>query len=485
MKVKDLLKNVEIVAVKGDWNEEVVDLFSNSRKVNQDSLFVAIKGAIADGNQFVGDAVEKGCTWVVSELECPESILVNWIQVKNSRRAWAQMCSTFFGNPSESLELIGVTGTNGKTTIVNLLFDLFSGLDIKAGMLSTIGNKIGGDFYPGTHTTPDAYEINSILSKMVDEGCRYAFMEVSSHALDQERTAGLNFSGGVFTNITHDHLDYHGTFSEYIKAKKKFFDELSADSFALFNADDKNGKVMMQNTKAEIFSYSISRDADYKSRIVENSIEGLQLVLDRFEAHFLLSGEYNASNITAVYAVGRILGFSSVELLTAMSKVKAPEGRFDHVHFDPGLPKALVDYAHTPDALKNILESIAQLKRQGQKLIVVFGCGGDRDKTKRPEMGKIASNYGDEVIITSDNPRTENPATIIEEIAQGIKESDLYKVRRVTDRAEAIRTACRIAKVEDIILVAGKGHEKYQEINGEKVPFDDKEKIRQALGLPE
>ncbi|TVQ48001.1 MAG: UDP-N-acetylmuramoyl-L-alanyl-D-glutamate--2,6-diaminopimelate ligase [Saprospirales bacterium] len=485
MKVKDLLKNVEIVAVNGDWNDEVVDLFSNSGKVIPNSLFVAIKGAVVDGNQFINDALEKGCSWVVSELECPESFSANWVQVKNSRKTWALICSEFFGNPSDCIELIGVTGTNGKTTIVNLLFDLFLGLDIKVGMLSTIGNKIGKDFYPGTHTTPDAYEINAILSKMVDEGCRYAFMEVSSHALDQDRTAGLTFAGGVFTNITHDHLDYHGTFSEYIKAKKKFFDELSLDSFALFNADDKNGKVMMQNTKAEIFSYSISRDADYKSRIIENSIEGLQLVLDRFEAHFMLSGEYNASNITAVYAVGRILGFSSVELLTAMSKIKAPEGRFDHVHFNPDFPKALVDYAHTPDALKNILESIAQLKRQGQKLIVVFGCGGDRDKTKRPEMGKIAARYGDEVIITSDNPRTENPATIIEDVAQGIKESDLYKVRRVTDRAEAIRTACRIARNEDIILVAGKGHEKYQEIKGKKVPFDDKEKIREALGFPE
>jgi UDP-N-acetylmuramoyl-L-alanyl-D-glutamate--2,6-diaminopimelate ligase len=485
MKVKDLIKNVEIVAVIGDENEEVMDLFSDSRKVVPGSLFVAIKGSVTDGNKFIDTALEKGCRWIVSELKCPETFSGNWIEVKNSRKAWSQICSSFFGDPSANLELIGVTGTNGKTTIVSLLFDLFSALGIKSGLLSTIGNRIGDSFFPGTHTTPDAYEINEMLFKMVEEDCRYAFMEVSSHALDQDRTSGLIFSGGIFTNITHDHLDYHGTFKEYIKAKKKFFDELSAESFALYNADDRNGKIMVQNTLAEVFNYSIFRDAYYKARIVENSIEGMQLIIDRFESHFLLSGEYNASNLTAVYAVGRILGYSSVELLTAMSKLKAPEGRFDLVHFNRELPYTLVDYAHTPDALKNILESIDKIKKKGQKLILVFGCGGDRDRKKRPEMGKIAARFGDEVIITSDNPRTENPATIIEEIASGINESDLHKVRRITDREEAIRTACRVAEKGDVVLVAGKGHEKYQEINGEKVPFDDKEKIREALGIPD
>lgn len=485
MKVENVLENVEIIEMAINSEAEIAGITTDSRMVKEDVIFVAIKGNAFDGNDFIDQAVKKGCALVVSEQPMPRENEIKWVQVSSARRAWGQMCANYFGHPSEKLELIGVTGTNGKTTVVSLLADVMENLGYSCGMISTIGNRIGAELVSGTHTTPDAFELNHLLSKMVDGGCKYAFMEVSSHAIDQERVHGVNFSGAVFTNITHDHLDYHGTFQSYIKAKKKFFDGLDEDDFALVNADDKNASVMLQNCAAEKFTYGLKREADFKSRIIVDSVEGMQLSIDRFEAHFLLSGEYNASNLTAAYACGRILGFSSVELLTAMSRVSPPEGRFEKVHHNPDLPDVIVDFAHTPDALENILESVVKIKRKDKKVIVVFGCGGDRDKSKRPKMGRIAGTLGDEIVITSDNPRTEDPMAIIEEIAVGVREEDKHKVRRVVLREEAIRTACKIAQPGDIVLVAGKGHEKYQEINGEKLPFDDKEKIRKALGLLE
>lgn len=474
---------MEVVEWASEADIEITGITSDSRKVKPGSVFAAIKGSEFDGHDFIPQVVKSGCSLIVAEREPSVKVEVPLIKVASSRKAWGQMCANFFGNPSQKLQLIGVTGTNGKTTIVSLLADLFENIGRQSGLISTIGNRMGEEFLKGTHTTPDAYELNELLNKMVMSGCSYAFMEVSSHALDQERVAGLEFAGGIFTNITHDHLDYHGDFKSYIQAKKKFFDGLSEDSFALVNADDKNASIMLQNCAAEKFTYGLKRQADFKARIIENSIEGMQLAIDRFEAHFLLSGDYNASNITAAYACGRIMGYSSVELLTAMSRLKAPEGRFEKVHHRPDLPSVIVDYAHTPDALKNILETVAKMKRKGQQLITVFGCGGDRDPSKRPEMGRIAGRWSDQVVITSDNPRTEDPMAIIEDAARGVREEDLHKVRRVASRAEAIKTACKLARSEDIVLVAGKGHEKYQEINGEKFPFDDKEIVRKALGL--
>lgn len=475
------MKNVEIVDYQYEDNLSVKGIRSDSRLVSKGDAFVAIRGYQMDGHDYVKSAVENGATLVVveEEVDLPDSVAR--VMVKSTRKAWSRIACNRYGDPSEKLELIGVTGTNGKTTTATLLYEMFTALERKCGLISTNGNLIGHSSFPATHTTPDPMELNRLLKEMVKEGCRYAFMEVSSHALDQDRVEGLHFAGAIFTNLTHDHLDYHGDFMSYLKAKKKLFDQLSEESFALVNADDKNSSVMIQNCKAQKLSYGIKRDAGYRARIIENSIEGLQLEIDRFSAHFLLAGEYNASNLLAAYGCGRKLGVSSVELLTVLSSLKGPEGRFEKIHSRSDLPFVVIDYAHSPDALKKVLQAMVKMKRDGQRLITVFGCGGDRDRSKRPEMGRIATGLSDEVIITSDNPRSENPALIIEEIAKGVVADDLIKVRKISSRKEAIEVACRIARRGDIVLIAGKGHEKYQEINGEKVPFDDKEIAKKAL----
>lgn len=475
------MKNVEVLDYQYDDNLSVKGIIRDSRLVSRGDAFVAIRGYSVDGHDFVKNAVENGAILVIAEDEVNLPDAVARVRVKSTRKTWSRIACNRFGNPSDKLDLVGVTGTNGKTTTATLLYEMFTALDNKCGLISTNGNKIGDQTFPATHTTPDPMELNRLLKDMVKEGCRYAFMEVSSHALDQDRIEGLHFAGAIFTNLTHDHLDYHGDFMSYLKAKKKLFDQLSEESFALVNADDKNSSVMIQNCKAQKLTYGLKRDAGFRARIVENTIEGLHLEIDRFSAHFLLAGEYNASNLLAAYGCGRKLGVSSVELLTVLSRLKGPEGRFEKIHSSSDLPFVVIDYAHSPDALKKILQAMVKMKKNGQRLITVFGCGGDRDRTKRPEMGKIAAELSDEVIITSDNPRSENPAMIIEEVSVGIEEEDLTKVRKISSRKEAIQVACRIARRGDIVLIAGKGHEKYQEINGEKVPFDDKEIARKAL----
>lgn len=481
--VKDLLKNVEVLVSKGELPFEVNEIQVDSRKVGKGDCFVAIEGTGADGHQFIKNAVDQGAAMIVFEKPTKDCGEVPRIRVNNSRQAWSQMCCNRFDNPSEVLELVGVTGTNGKTTTVTLLYKLFHGLGYQVGLISTNGNRVGEEEVKASHTTPDPFEVNDLLAKMVDRGCKFAFMEVSSHALDQDRVHGLHFRGAIFTNLSHDHLDYHKDFKSYLKAKKKLFDNLEDQSFGLVNADDKNGKVMLQNCGGDKFTFGIQREATYRGKIIESSVEGLQLEIDRFSAHFLLAGDYNASNIMAVYGAGRQLGVSSVELLTVLSRIKPPEGRFEKVHQKKDLPSVIVDYAHTPDALKKILSTLVKMRRKGQKIIVVFGCGGDRDRTKRPEMGKIASRLADEVVITSDNPRTEDPSKIMDDIEEGVSLENRHKIRRVEKRADGIHVGCKIAGKNDVVLVAGKGHEKYQEIHGKKFPFDDKEIIREALGL--
>ena len=481
--LKDLLYKVHITSTSGNMNVEVKGICFDSRKVKPGFLFVAVTGTQADGHLFIGKAVDLGAVAVVAE-KLPEIISdkASYVTVKDSAQALGFIAANFYKNPSHQLQLVGVTGTNGKTTVATLLYQLFNSLGHRSGLLSTVVNRIVDKEIPSTHTTPDPIQLNELLVEMVAAGCSHCFIEVSSHAIDQERVAGLKFAGAIFTNITHDHLDYHKTFENYIKAKKKYFDELSADAFALVNADDKRGMVMLQNTKAKKQSFGLKKMVDFKGKIITNSIEGLELEIGNKTVWFKLIGDFNAYNLLAVYGGAILLGQDSDEILTHLSAMQGAAGRFELVR--PGSKiTAIVDYAHTPDALKNVLETIAHFRTGTEQVITVVGCGGNRDKTKRPLMASIACRFSDKVVITSDNPRDEDPMEIIREMQTGIGPSETRKTLVMADRAEAIKTACMLAKQKDIILVAGKGHEKYQEIKGVKHPFDDREVLDRMLKM--
>lgn len=480
--LRDILSaQVEVAGITGSPDVEIKSLELDSRKAIPGSLFFAVKGTSADGHDFIEMAIKNGASAVVCErLPEHQTDAVTYVQVKDSSFALGYMASSFFGNPSEALNLVGVTGTNGKTTTVNLLYQVFRGFGIKTGMLSTIVNLIDEESIPSTHTTPDPINLNEMLARMVAQGCRYCFMEVSSHAIIQNRVAGLKFKGGIFTNLTHDHLDYHGTFDAYLKAKKQFFDDLPEDAFALTNKDDRNGMVMVQNTRAKIFTYSLRSMADFHCRIVENQFHGLQLSLDGVDCWFRLVGVFNAYNLLVVNSTAQILGQDKACILTILSNIEPVDGRFNTIHFPNGIT-AIVDYAHTPDALKNVLETIQSIRTHKEQLITVVGAGGNRDSTKRPIMAQIASRLSDRVILTSDNPRFEDPEKILDDMKNGIEAEHADKVLLIQNREEAIKTAYALAKPGDIILVAGKGHETYQEIKGVKYPFDDKKILQNII----
>ncbi len=484
MKVlSDLLYKSGIKEVKGDTKRLVRSVCFDSRQATPDSMFVATRGTNIDGHLFIDATIKKGSTVILCE-EFPEKIesTITYVKVKNSSHALGIVASNFYDNPSDKLKLIGVTGTNGKTTIVTLLYLLYSELGQKVGMLSTVRNRILGNTIPSTHTTPDAISINKLLAKMIEKGCSYCFMEVSSHAIHQNRIAGLNFDLALFSNITHDHLDYHKTFDAYINAKKQFFDQLSTGSIALTNSDDRHGSTIVSNTKASVKKYGLKVMADYKCRLVENSFEGLQLNIDGQDVWTRLVGSFNAYNLLAVYAAAVELGEEKMEVLTSLSSLSAVEGRFQHFKSSNGII-AIVDYAHTPDALKKVLNTIKDIRSGNEQLITVVGCGGDRDKEKRPLMARIAANLSDRVFATSDNPRSENPDAIINDMKMGLDPTELSKILSISDRAEAIKIACTLAQPGDIVLVAGKGHEKYQEINGVKHPFDDVEMLENSFKI--
>ena len=475
MKLFDLINGITPLAPV-TINPEVTDICFDSRKVGQGSCFVAQVGTKVDGHQYIDATIQQGAVAVVCQ-RMPQKVSpqVAYVVVENSDLALGIMADNFYGHPSRQLKLIGITGTNGKTTTVTLLHRMFRQNGYHVGLLSTIVNKIDETEIPATHTTPDALELNSLLQQMVQAGCQYAFMEVSSHAIVQHRIGGLTFAGGIFSNITHDHLDFHKTMANYIAAKKMFFDNLPAEAFALTNIDDRNGMVMVQNTKAKVQTYSLQRMADFRSRIVEDTFQGLQLEINGREVWTRLVGKFNAYNLTAIYAAAVLSGIEETEALRLLSTLEAAEGRFQYVS-GRGIT-AIVDYAHTPDALENVLTTINDIRRDCQQLISVVGCGGDRDKTKRPEMAKIACTLSDRLILTSDNPRTEDPERILDDMEAGLSLEEKGQVVRITDRRQAIKTAVMMAKEGDIILVAGKGHEKYQDINGVKHHFDDREEL--------
>ena len=481
MKLKDILTNCNLVEIEGEKDVDVVDITFDSRKVNQGTLFFAVKGTQVDGHDYIGGAIEKGASVVVCEkLPRKKAENVTYVKVDNSAYVLGVGASNFFGNPSEKLKLVGVTGTNGKTTIATLLYRLFTEAGYNCGLLSTIENIVNREVIPSTHTTPDPIELNTLLQQMVDKGCEFAFMEVSSHSVAQDRIAGLHFAGGIFTNLTHDHLDYHKTMANYRNAKKKFFDGLPQSAFALTNLDDKNGAFMLQNTQARKLSYALKHDADFKGVIMESHFNGMLLKVNGTEMFTQLVGGFNASNLLAIYGAATALGFDKDELLVEISKLRGANGRFDMVHSEQGIV-GIVDYAHTPDALENVLVTINEVRCHKETLITVVGCGGNRDTTKRPEMAAVAVKLSDRVILTSDNPRNEDPDEIIRQMKAGVAEEDRGKVLSITNRREAIRTAVALAKRGDIILLAGKGHENYQEINGVKNHFDDKEVLSEAL----
>jgi UDP-N-acetylmuramoyl-L-alanyl-D-glutamate--2,6-diaminopimelate ligase len=455
----------------------------DSRRIEKDSLFVAVKGTQSDGHVYINDVITKGAIAILCE-ELPEVLndKITYIKVKDTAAALGIIAANFYDNPSASIKLVGVTGTNGKTTTVTLLFSLFKKLGYKVGLLSTVKNQVNNDVLASTHTTPDAIQLNALLRQMVDKGCTHCFMEVSSHAVVQNRIAGVHFAGGVFTNITHDHLDYHKTFDEYIKAKKRFFDQLGNDAFALTNKDDVNGEIMLQNTKALKRSYSLRSMADFRCKIVESQFSGLLLNIDNQEVWSKLIGSFNAYNLLAVYAAAVLLKEDKTNVLTTLSSLSSVEGRFQYIRTEDGRI-GIVDYAHTPDALVNVLKTIADIRTGNEQVITVVGCGGDRDAAKRPMMAKIACDLSNKVILTSDNPRSEDPDAIIKEMQQGVDTVNKKKTISITDRSEAIKTACSYAKPGDIILIAGKGHEKYQEIKGVKHPFDDLQVLQENLKL--
>ncbi|VAW29957.1 UDP-N-acetylmuramoylalanyl-D-glutamate--2,6-diaminopimelate ligase [hydrothermal vent metagenome] len=479
--LRDILNKAGVENISGNEDVAVANVLFDSRKVQPGDVFVAVSGTQVDGHLFIDSAVRQGAVAVVCEV-LPQNIntKVVWIKVKDSAFALGQMAANFYNRPSEKLKLVGVTGTNGKTTIVTLLHQLFLSLGYKVGMLSTIINKVNQKEIKASHTTPDALSVNRILSEMVSTGCAYAFMEVSSHAIVQERIAGLQFAGALFTNITHDHLDYHKTFKEYISAKKKLFDDLPQGAFALVNADDRNARIMLQNTRAKQYSYALKTMADFRGRLVEDEFSGLQMLLDNKDFYSPMVGAFNASNLLAVYATSVLLEQDKLEILSALSVLRGAEGRFEVIHSPDGVV-CIVDYAHTPDALKNVLETIRAISSRNEQLITVVGAGGDRDKTKRPEMAAIATALSNRVILTSDNPRSENPEDILRDMKAGVDQAQMKNTLVITDRREAIKTAYVLASEGDIILIAGKGHEKYQEINGVRFPFDDKQVLTELF----
>lgn len=479
--LKDILYKVPITSTSGSTDVEVNMICFDSRKVKEGSLFIAIKGTQSDGHGFIDKAISLGAIAIVAE-KLPEVISdkATYVTVKDSAKALGIISSNFYGNPSEKLKLVGVTGTNGKTTVATLLYKLFSSLGYRCGMLSTVVNKIVDKDFVSTHTTPDPIQINELLTTMLDAGCTHCFMEVSSHAVAQGRIAGLHFVGALFTNITHDHLDYHRTFESYIRAKKGFFDGLSSDAFALVNIDDKRGMVMLQNTKAQKKTFALKKMADYKAKIITNSIEGLELEIGERNVWFKLIGDFNAYNLLTVYGAACLMGEDSDTVLLKLSALTTAPGRFELIL--PGSKfTAIVDYAHTPDALKNVLETIEHFRTGQEQVIAVIGCGGDRDKTKRPLMAAVACKYSNKIIFTSDNPRSEDPLEIIREMQTGVGPTDAKKTLVMVDREEAIKTACMLAKEKDIIIVAGKGHENYQEIKGVKHPFSDFEEVEKFI----
>jgi UDP-N-acetylmuramoyl-L-alanyl-D-glutamate--2,6-diaminopimelate ligase len=482
--LRDVLYKVAIRTVAGSTDSEVKDIQIDSRKVKPGCVFVAVKGAATDGHQFIDKAVENGAVAVIGEsLPVVMKEGVVYVQVENSAAAAGYMAHNFFRQPSVSMKVVGVTGTNGKTTIATLLYKLFTSLGYKCGLLSTVENHIGDKIVPATHTTPDAIQLNQLLKQMADEGCTHVFMETSSHAVHQHRVTGLQFAGGLFSNITHDHLDYHKTFDEYIRVKKLFFDSLSSSAFAISNADDKRGAVMLQNTVAKKYFYSLKTMADFKGKILENSLSGLVMNINDQEVHFRLIGEFNAYNLLAVYGAAMCMGEDKQEVLRCLSVLTGAEGRFEYMVSAKERVIAIVDYAHTPDALLNVLATIKKLKKGFETVITVVGCGGDRDRTKRPVMAAAACEHSDKVIFTSDNPRSEDPAQIIRDMEEGLAVAYKRKYISIVDRREAIKTAISLAKPEDIVLIAGKGHEKYQEIKGVKHHFDDKEIVKEMFEM--
>ena len=478
--LKDILYKVSLTSTQGNMEQKVSELVFDSRKVSKDCAFVAVAGTQVDGHEYIEAALEKGAGVIVCE-RLPEKIRegITYVQVTDSARALGIMASNFFGNPSDKIKVVAVTGTNGKTTTVTLLHQLFVAMGYSTGLLSTVENRINEKVIPATHTTPDSVSVQRLLKQMVDEGCTYCFMEASSHAIVQERIAGLKLAGAVFTNISHDHLDYHGTFDEYIKAKKKLFDELPKDSFALVNADDKRGMVMLQNCKATLQTFALKSAADFKAKILSNTLEGLELDINGKSIWFRLIGAFNAYNLLAVYGVAVLLGEEEEEVLRELSVIRGAKGRFDRI--SKGGVTAIVDYAHTPDALENVLKTINQVRTGNEQLITVVGCGGNRDKTKRPAMAKISVKESDKVILTSDNPRFEEPMDILRDMQAGIGPSEMRKTLTIEDRKEAIKTAVMLCQKGDIILIAGKGHEDYQEIKGVKHHFDDAETVTEIL----
>ena len=475
MQLQEILNRIPVLEMHGDSNREISEINFDSRKVVEDSMYVAISGTVSDGHSFIQSAIEKGANAIVCEI-FPEVLSnnISYIKVKNTAQALGSLAANFFGNPSEQLKLIGITGTNGKTSTSTLLFDLLKLMGEKSALISTVEYRIGDEVFPSTHTTPDVITLNQILRKAVDSGCEYAIMEVSSHGIHQYRTEGLHFAIAGFTNITHDHLDYHKTFAEYLNTKKRFFDELSPDAIAITNIDDKNGKVMVQNTKATIKTFAMKTMADYHGKMMEADFNGMLLQFNSKEFWSTLSGKFNVYNLLLAFGIAVELGYHAEDVLKSISQLKRVAGRFELLKSEGGI-FFVVDYAHTPDALENVLNSINEIRSKNERLICVFGCGGDRDTTKRAEMGKIASSKSTLAIITSDNPRTEDPLQIIKQIEDGVDPQNFSKYTSIPDRKEAIKMAIKFAEPKDIVLIAGKGHETYQDINGVKHHFDDKE----------
>lgn len=481
MKLKELLKGITIIATAGRADTDITSLGFDSRSVEVGQLFFAVMGTASDGHDYIDAAIAKGAAAVVCE-RLPEVVSDNtsYVVVADSSAALGMIASAFYGHPSDKLKLVGVTGTNGKTTTATLLYDMFHKLGYKTGLISTVVYKIDTETIPSTHTTPDAIRLNTMIADMVKHGCEYCFMEVSSHSIVQERITGLRFAGGVFTNITHEHLDYHGTFAEYIRAKKRFFDTLPAGAFALTNTDDRNGMVMTQNTTAKTYTYALQRFSDFPCKIMENTPEGMLLELDGHQVWTCFLGRFNAYNLAAVYGTAQLLGAETEEILRIISTLRPVDGRFETMH-SPEKITAIVDYAHTPDALKNVMDTVNELREGAGRLIVVIGCGGDRDRTKRPVMAQISIDGADLSIFTSDNPRHENPEVILDEMTDALAESDNWL--RITDRRQAIKTAATMARTGDFILIAGKGHETYQIIGDSRDHFDDKEEIMKFLKI--
>ncbi|MEM6263000.1 MAG: UDP-N-acetylmuramoyl-L-alanyl-D-glutamate--2,6-diaminopimelate ligase [Bacteroidota bacterium] len=481
MQLNQLLEDVSVIQHTGNLSTTIREVHFDSRRLAEGDLFVAVPGTQVDGHTFIDIAIEKGVHAIVCE-QLPENPQpqISWVVVSRSQEALSKVMANFFGRPAEQLAIVGVTGTNGKTSVATLLHQLFQQLGQTAGLVSTVQYMVGNEVFLSSHTTPDARQLQELFAHMVEAGCEFCFMEVSSHALSQGRVAGVPFQAAAFTNLTHDHLDYHGTFANYRDAKKLLFDNLGKQATALINLDDKNGRFMVQNTRANVRTYALNRMADYQGRIIENGLSGLQMEINGHEVWFRLVGSFNAYNLLAVLGIAVELGFEEEEVLAGMSLLEGASGRFQRLQSPNGLT-AIVDYAHTPDALENVLSTLQDVNQAEGKILTVVGCGGNRDKGKRPSMAKIATRFSDKVVLTSDNPRDEDPASILEEMKAGIDPDDLYKVLVIQDRREAIRVACQLADSQDLVLVAGKGHETYQEIRGVRHPFDDREVLRKAF----